>query len=171
MTHVYVALYCLMKFWKEVGLHWSIFCEKLWIQGLPPDWLLRLWHIHQLHWHKVPSCSLIDFAHYANSILYHRALRCYKIHLLTSWFVNRDSGRLNESRSYSSLPSLNLQGPAQAISGKKTNCDTDNTSIWVTAAALSDPLVLIQEIQAGDTDDCAITTSTHLDLLFSEPLL
>ena len=48
-------------------------------------------------------------------------------HILQSWFANGDSERLSDYGCYSFLPSLSLQGSAQDIPGKKTNCDTDST--------------------------------------------
>lgn len=68
-----------MNFWKE-GVFIKANLWKIWIQGNPgltPDWLLKLWHIQQLHIHEVLFYSLIDFAYNTNSIFNHRALGHY----------------------------------------------------------------------------------------------
>lgn len=54
--------------------------------------------------------------------------------------------------------------------GRKQTVTQITPSIWVTAAVLSDPSVLTQEIWIGNTDYSVTSAPAHLGLLFSELL-
>lgn len=71
-------------------------------------------------------CCLTDSEYKANKIFHPRFLTCRPV-TFTFCICKGRLGSLNDSRSYSFLPSLSLQSSAQAVSQKKTNCDTDNT--------------------------------------------
>ena len=70
---------------------------------------------------------LTDSEYKASHVFHPRDLTYLHSYILHSGFTKGNSACLDDSRSYFFLPSLSLQSSAQAISGRKTNCDTDHT--------------------------------------------